>query len=67
MHIGFWWGNLSEGDHLQDLGIDGNILKWILKSGLIEGRGGMDWVELAQDSDDRWWAFVNAVMNPQVR
>jgi hypothetical protein len=24
--MGFWWGDLREGDHLEDLGIDGNIL-----------------------------------------
>ena len=28
------------------------------------GCGGMNWIELAQDSD-RWWALVNAVMNLQ--
>jgi len=27
--------------------------------------GDMDWIELAHDRD-RWWAFVNAVMNLQV-
>jgi hypothetical protein len=27
--------------------------------------GGMDWIDLAQDSD-RWRAVVNAVMNLQV-
>jgi hypothetical protein len=28
---GFWWGNLREGDHLEDLSLDGRIiLKWIL-------------------------------------
>jgi hypothetical protein len=27
---GYWWGDLREGDHLKDLGVDGRrILKWI--------------------------------------
>jgi len=28
LHTGFWWGNLSESDHLEDLSLDG-IFKMI--------------------------------------
>jgi len=46
VHTVFWWGNLGEGDHLEDLGIDGGIvLKWIFK----KWGGGMDLIDLAQD------------------
>jgi len=30
------------------------------------GCGGVDWIELAQDTD-RWWELVNAVMNLRVQ
>jgi hypothetical protein len=29
------------------------------------GCGGLEWIELAQDSD-KWWAIVNVVMNLRV-
>jgi hypothetical protein len=62
VHTGFWLGDLKEGDHLGDLGVDGRIpLKWIFK----KWDGGMDWIELDQDSN-RWRAVVNAVMNLRV-
>jgi hypothetical protein len=56
----FWWGNMRERDHLENLGVDGRvILKWVFKK--WDGR--MDWIDLAQDRD-RWLALVNAVMKP---
>jgi hypothetical protein len=40
VHTGFWWGDLRERDHLEDLGIDVKIvLKRILKK---RERGGRD-------------------------
>jgi hypothetical protein len=30
MRTGVWWGNVTENDHFEDLGLDGRIiLKWI--------------------------------------
>jgi hypothetical protein len=44
-----WWGNLRERDHFEDPGIDERIiLRWIFRK---RDRGGLDWIELAQDRD----------------
>jgi hypothetical protein len=60
VHTGFWWGNLSERDHLENPGTDGMImLRRIFTKCDV---GVMDWIDLAHDRD-RWRAFVNAVMN----
>jgi hypothetical protein len=62
VHTGFWCGDLREGGHLGDPGVDGRtILKWIFK----KWGGRIDGIELAQDRD-RWRALVNVVMNLRV-
>ena len=57
MYKGLWWGGLREGDHLGDPNVERIILKWNFQ----KVRWGMDWIELAQDSD-RWRALVNVSM-----
>ena len=60
VHTGFWWGNLREGEHLEDLGADGEDN---VKIGLQEvGWGGMDWIDLACDRD-LWRAHMTALVN----
>ena len=62
MYTGFWWGNLREGDHWGDPGVDGRIiLGWIFGKWDV----GVEWMELAQDRD-RWRALLSAVMNFRV-
>ena len=62
-YTGFWWGNLTVRDHLEDQGVGGRIIvRWIIRRWVC---GGMDWIELAQDTDG-WRALVNAVMNLRV-
>jgi len=60
VHTGFWWRNLIERDHMEDLGVDGIILKCMFK---MWNGGGMDWMARNRD---RWRALVNAVTNLRV-
>ena len=55
VRTGFWWGDMMEGDHLEDLGVDRSTSRM----------GSMDCFDLAQDRDS-WRALVNAVMNLRV-
>jgi hypothetical protein len=63
MHTEFWWEDLRERDHLEEVGVYERIM---FKLGLKEvGRGSMDWIDLAQDRG-RWRANVNAVLKLRV-
>jgi hypothetical protein len=53
----FWWENLWEKGHLEDLNVDVRILRQIFN----KEDGGVGWTDLAQDRDT-WPALVNAVM-----
>jgi hypothetical protein len=47
VHIGFWWGNLKEEQHLQDSGIDGRImLKCIFKNWDGKAWTGLIWLRI---------------------
>jgi hypothetical protein len=47
VHTGVWWGDLREGDHLKDQGVDGRmILKWIFKKWHVEAWPGLIWLRI---------------------
>jgi len=59
---GFWWGNPSKRDNLENLGRDGSIiLKWNIK---IDCEG-LDWTDLSQDRE-KWRVVVKAVVTSRV-
>jgi hypothetical protein len=44
----FWRGDLRQGNHLEDPGLDGRIiLRWMFR----KWDEGIDWINLAQDRD----------------
>jgi hypothetical protein len=52
-----WCGELSDRNHLKDLGVEGSI---ILKCIFKKREWSMDWIALDRD---RWRTVVNAAMN----
>ena len=59
MHAWFCWGDLSERDHLEDLGIDGKNIEMFLQE---VGWRSMDWTGVFRDRDG-FGALVNTVIN----
>jgi hypothetical protein len=60
VHTEFRWGNVREGGHLEDPGIEWRIvLRCIIRkwNGWV-----MDWIDLAKNGD-KWQALVNAILN----
>jgi len=60
VHTGFWWGNVGERNHLEDLSLCGTIImKLIPKKWHGEIWTGLHWLRIRTG----WRALVNAVMN----
>ena len=48
-----WWGDVMERDHLEELGIDGRILKWICNKWDVVGAWtGLIWLRIGTGGGD---------------
>jgi hypothetical protein len=62
VYTGFWWGNLREGDYLEDPDVDARtILRWMFRKWDVGVWIGSSWLRISTLS-----GFVNAVMNLRV-
>ena len=53
LHVGCWWGNLSERYHLAHTCVRGRMItKWNLKEIKWDA---VDWINLSQDRDEIKW------------
>jgi hypothetical protein len=48
VRTGFWWGDLRERDQLQDLSVDGGILKWMFEKRDEEAWIGLLWLRIGK-------------------
>jgi hypothetical protein len=59
VHTEFWWGDVTERDRLENIGVDGTIMiKWIFKKWDGEAWTGLIWPRIGTGH-----RHVNAVMN----
>ena len=42
----FWWGNLRERDHLEEVVVDGRIISWIFRKWDVGAWTGLSWLRI---------------------
>jgi len=68
VHTGFWWENLKERDHLQDLDRDGRIILMDLKElGMSSSVSGLGPVVVSYDRSNKtslsFWGLCNFLVS----
>jgi len=49
--VKFWWGNLKERSHLEELGINSRIIYWIFKTQDERVSTGLMWFRIATSGE----------------